>query len=318
MISMVTVTSMFLLARIGSSDLAAGATKKLAPKKTVTKQASHARNLLAATVKPSPTKPSALIRELGPLTGSPEDQRNVLVQKWGFPTWWPTPIGRTVTIFESRTVSSTNLNRYQNMLQYLDSPLSIEQLADRLKPPSEYVRQPADTNSQGLQTIIFRRSDTDTVGVELETTGYSVAEGKYRARYWQYGHSGPGYNINDPTPPGQSLKNLVSLPPGTVELVQYYQLTVARVFLTADGTTKEASTPDAPDFTYRAVLGNAPADYVDQISRKLPPGFKIDTSGPAQPDYLAAENSAERESIVVSKTGVEMRHTFKVGEVLPG
>jgi hypothetical protein len=325
------IATLFATATLGPIE-ASAVTKKPVTKKAVTKKpaktttppkTTQTKTAQATDTQEAPS-PAALIAELGPFTGRPDENLKVLVNKWGFPTWWPAPQGRIISVFEDRTLRPTFLRRQQSLYTYLDSPQTIEQLADRLKPPPEFLRQPAVTQPDGTQQIWFKLGEQYALTVTVKTTDKPIAEGKHQVRYTLFTEkpTTPDSDITSPAPPGQSLKEFLRTPPGSQPNELYVQLTVNRILVSPDGVEQEVSTPNEPDFTYDLLLQNTPPDYATQLAKNPPAGFTQGPYNPPTPEGFIIENPTARRLYMVNQRGpqtfrVSISHKFLPGEILP-
>jgi hypothetical protein len=273
--------------------------------------------------------PSVLVGELGPLKGTPDNVRVQLIDKWGFPGWWPAPLGRIISVglnrlgantFGSGTVrGSTN----RTLRIFLDASQTIEQLADQLRPPAGFVRKPVSVGPFGEQTVVFEKDGRVVLSVSLLVTNGSWFDGKYQVRYVLGLCCDPGQEPPLFVLPSASLAKLSLVPPGAVVDEASFQLSVSRRYENADGSGTEVNTPDAPVYSAFVTFSNAPSGYVDQVRQAPFAGFQLEANTTGNPDYVAFRNTANRETydlgLLPSKLWMSsVFHTFLAGEILPG
>jgi hypothetical protein len=95
-------------------------------------------------------------------------------------------LGRITNIVEERFGTAANGGSTEKQLQlFLDVPQTVNQLADSLRPPEGYVRQPILKYDDGAQEITFRDNRLGELSVRLQITDRSVEDGKYRVTFRQ-------------------------------------------------------------------------------------------------------------------------------------
>ncbi len=312
----------------GTWGSASAVTKKVA-RKPSTKVASKA--VTPKTTSTAPVaggqkvvlSPAVLVAELGPLKGTPENVRAQLIEKWGFPGWWPSPVGRIVNVTHEWTIASDSSGNLRKSLRvFADSALTIEQLASQLAAPADLVRKAAVTGLPGEQAIQFEKNGRDVLEVRLTVRDKSVADGKYEVSYRQSTFWDAGA-MPIFTPPSPSLAKLSNIPPGASVYAATFQLSVQRFETNPDGSAVEVSTPDAPVYGAQVSFENAPVGYLDQVRKSGFPGFVVDANVVSSTFNVDFTNWPARQVYGIKKLD-ERRfstygfHTFLPGEVLPG
>ncbi len=322
-------TAFVLTAAIGTAPGIAATkkapVKKAAARKAATKTKITSSKSVQAEAEPKPApSPAILLTELGPLTSTPEQVRKALIEKWGFPTWWPAPIGRIITVGENRILRPLFVSRSQSIETFLDSPLTIEQLADRITPPADYVRQSSSSPFEGRQDITFKVGDQVRLTVSLTVTDTTIAEGKYRVEYSVdvQAPPRPDYDIDNPALPAPNFRTLLRVPAGSQTTELFFGVTVRRGLQAPDGTVTRFTTPDYANLYYSAVVQNAPADTGEQFAKNPLPGYISGPYDPPTPDHLILENAAARRLYIINRYGpqtfyISISHQFLPGEIVP-
>jgi hypothetical protein len=265
-----------------------------------------------------------LLSELGPLKGTPDNVRKQLTEKWGYPSWWPAPAGRIITVSENWAGNiSTGGSRTKLLKLFLDSGQSVEQLADQLNPSGGLTRKAGYVRQSGEQDIPFERDGRIGLLVSLLVTNKSVVDGKFQVTYVLSDSWGPGQEPPVFALPSASLAKFSSVPSGASVAEASFQLSVHRGIANTDGSTTELDTPDAPVYAAFVTFDNAPAGFLDQVRKSPFPGFQLDANTTGNANYVSFTNRAARETYDVGQLAKQrfvtsVFHTFLSGEILPG
>jgi Subtilase family len=236
---------------------------KLVPKKaskTKTVKSSGA----GATIKLNPTPTP---NEVGVFTSSPEENKRLLIEKWGFPTWWPTGVGHLESVHDQRRKKVRVT--YTEMLS--DVPVTVDELAARFTPPAALSRKETYVKENGSTIVWTSNGVLSTGSFDFSQLKVSVSQnpqnrpnpGKYRVEY-EYQDYVNRTDLFVPTPVGQTIATSLLVPPGPA-----YE-----VFLFA--TIDDSVQPALQSFSYNVTV-DAPSIGEAAIAPllKVPSGYQL-------------------------------------------